>query len=129
MKLLLDSNIVVPLTRGEIDRLSAKIRALLANEANEFIVSVASLWEIAVKTRIGKLAADIALADLPAYLAGLGYSLLHVDEHHALAELLDDPPTRDPFDRLLLAQCQVEGLHLVTIDRVLLGHPLAWRES
>jgi PIN domain nuclease of toxin-antitoxin system len=100
---------------------------LLAQDDIAFVVSVASLWEIAIKTRVGKLTADIALADLPAYLAGLGYSLLAIDEHHALAELAADPPIRDPFDRLLLAQCQVEGLKLVTTDRALFGHPLAWR--
>ncbi len=129
MRLLLDSNIVVPLTRGEIDKLHAKIRLLLAADANEFVVSVASLWEIAIKTRIGKLTPEIALADIPAYCAGLGYSLLPVDEHHALVELIHDPATRDPFDRLLLAQCQVEGLRLVTTDRALAAHPLVWRES
>ncbi len=127
MRLLLDSNIVVSLTRREADRLNIKIRTLLAQDENDFVVSVASLWEIAIKTRIGKLTADIALADLPAYFTGLGYSLLPVDEYHALAELADEPPTRDPFDRLLLAQCQVEGLRLVTIDSILVGHPLAWR--
>ncbi|HEY4941531.1 MAG TPA: type II toxin-antitoxin system VapC family toxin [Rhizomicrobium sp.] len=127
MRLLLDSNIVVPLTRHEVDRLNVKIRSLLTQDGNEFVVSVVSLWEIAIKTRIGKLAADIALADLPAYLTGLGYSLLPIDEDHALAELADDPLTRDPFDRMLLAQCQIEGLKLVTADRALVDHPLAWR--
>ncbi len=129
MRLLLDSNIVVPLTRQEVDRLNVKIRSLLADDANAFVVSVASLWEIAIKTRAGKLTAAIVLADLPAYLLGLGYNLLPIDENHVLAELASDPPTRDPFDRLLLAQCQVEGLKLVTTDRALVGHPLAWRES
>jgi PIN domain nuclease of toxin-antitoxin system len=123
MRLLLDSNIVVPLTRHAVDRLDVKIKSLLADDDNAFVVSVASLWEIAIKTRIGKLTADIALADLPAYLTGLGYNLLPVDERHALAELADDPPTRDPFDRLLLAQCQVEGLKLVTTDRAPVAIP------
>ena len=44
-------------------------------------------------------------------------------------ELDPEPPTRDPFDRLLLAQCAVDNLRLVTVDRALAGHPLAWREG
>ncbi len=48
-----------------------------------------------------------------------------INEHHAIAEVLPEPATRDPFDRLLLAQCLVEGLRLVTVDRALVGHPLA----
>ncbi len=59
----------------------------------------------------------------------MGISLLDIDHHHVLAELDPEPATRDPFDRLLLAQCQVEGMQLVTIDRALAGHPLAWRDA
>jgi PIN domain nuclease of toxin-antitoxin system len=46
---------------------------------------------------------------------------------HVITLVLPEPPTRDPFDRLLLAQAQVEGLQLVTIDRALIDHPLAYR--
>jgi len=48
-----------------------------------------------------------------------------VDERHALAAVDPEPATRDPFDRMLLAQCQIEGLRLVTIDRSLVSHSLA----
>ena len=44
-----------------------------------------------------------------------------------LADAEPEPQTRDPFDRLLLGQCQVENLRLVTLDRALAAHPLAWR--
>jgi PIN domain nuclease of toxin-antitoxin system len=54
---------------------------------------------------------------------------LNVDHRHAVEALEELPPTRDPFDRLLLAQCQVEGMRLVTLDRALARHPLAWREK
>jgi PIN domain nuclease of toxin-antitoxin system len=127
MRFLLDSNIVVPLTRYETVKLSAETRNLLAMDAHEFVVSAASLWEIAIKTRIGKLASEMPLGDIPPYLGALGYHILPVDERHALAELETQPDTQDPFDRLLLAQCQVEGLQLVTTDRILADHPLAWR--
>jgi PIN domain nuclease of toxin-antitoxin system len=44
---------------------------------------------------------------------------------HALASVEPEPATRDPFDRMLVAQCQIEGLRLLTIDRALVSHPLA----
>lgn len=52
---------------------------------------------------------------------------LDVTTDHALVEVDPVPATRDPFDRLLLGVCAVEGMRLVTTDRVLQDHPLAWR--
>ncbi len=48
-----------------------------------------------------------------------------IDERHALATVEPEPMTRDPLDRMLLAQCQVEGLRLLTLDRALVSYPLA----
>jgi PIN domain nuclease of toxin-antitoxin system len=89
------------------------------------MVSAASLWETAIKTRLGKLDPGMPLSDIAGYLEAVGLSILAVEARHALATADPEPPTRDPFDRLLLAQCQVEGLRLATIDRALLDHPLA----
>jgi PIN domain nuclease of toxin-antitoxin system len=127
MNLLLDSNIVVPLTRRELKKLSPKIVSLLETFHGTILVSAASLWEIAIKTRLGKLDPLVPLEDLPDYVAGMGFALLGITPGHAIEELAPIPDTRDPFDRLLLAQCQVENLRLVTIDPKLLTHPLAWR--
>jgi PIN domain nuclease of toxin-antitoxin system len=56
---------------------------------------------------------------------GYNFDMLLVLTKHAIAGLEHVPPTRDPFDRLLLAICQVEGMRLATAERALLGHPLA----
>ncbi|HTQ15346.1 MAG TPA: type II toxin-antitoxin system VapC family toxin [Rhizomicrobium sp.] len=128
MRLLLDSNIVVPLTRKETHGLGAKFNLLLNASTNEIFVSVASLWEIAIKTRLGKLDPGIPLADIPAYFASGGFMVIAVEATHATEDLAIQPNTRDPFDRLLLAQCQVENMRLVTTDRALASHPLVWRE-
>jgi PIN domain nuclease of toxin-antitoxin system len=69
----------------------------------------------------------IPLADLAGFLETIGTVLLPISRDHVLAEVDPAPETRDPFDRLLLAQCQVEGMRLVTRDRALAAHPLAWR--
>jgi PIN domain nuclease of toxin-antitoxin system len=55
----------------------------------------------------------------------MGVELVPINEHHTLIAVEPEPLTRDPFDRLLLAQCQVEDLRLVTIDRALVAHPMA----
>jgi PIN domain nuclease of toxin-antitoxin system len=127
MNLLLDSNIVLPLTRRELKKLSPKIVALLETFEGVVYVSAASLWEIAIKTRLRKLDPLVPLADIPDYVEGLGFGLMDITPRHAIEELRQVPDTRDPFDRLLLAQCQVENLRLVTVDPKLLPHPLAWR--
>jgi PIN domain nuclease of toxin-antitoxin system len=108
--------------------LSASIVTLLEAPNNDIFVSAASLWEIAIKTRIGKLDPLMALSDIPDYVQNMGFYALGVTAKHAIEELTEAPPTKDPFDRLLLAQCQVENMRLVTVDRSLEAHPLAWRE-
>lgn len=127
MNLLLDSNIVVPLTRRELKRLHPKIVSVLETFQGMVYVSAASLWEIAIKTRLEKLDPLVPLEEIPGYVEGLGFGLLDITPRHAIADLVPVPDTRDPFDRLLLTQCQVENLRLVTIDPKLLAHPLAWR--
>jgi PIN domain nuclease of toxin-antitoxin system len=100
---------------------------LLAAPTTESYASAASLWEIAIKTHLGKLDPGMALEDLAGFLEGLGLTILPIDKRHAVALAQPEPQTRDPFDGILLAQCEVEGLRLATIDRALAAHPLAVR--
>ena len=127
MKLLLDSHIVLAVIYDEIPRYGRSIDLAVNLPDNEIFVSTASLWEIAIKHRGGKLDLSIPLERIPEFLLSLSYQLLVVDGRHAVENLKQAPPTRDPFDRMLLAQCQLEGLSLVTIDAALVSHPLAWR--
>jgi PIN domain nuclease of toxin-antitoxin system len=128
MRLLLDSHILLAITRRQAASLGRAIELLLDNPGHEKVVSAASLWEVAIKHRLAKLHLDMPLEQLPNYCDSLGYDLLDVSHLHAIEELHEVPPTRDPFDRLLLAQCQVEGMRLVTLDRGLATHSLAWRD-
>ncbi|HXC56802.1 MAG TPA: type II toxin-antitoxin system VapC family toxin [Rhizomicrobium sp.] len=123
MRLLLDSHILLAMTRASV----GSFAPLLSSPDNEKFVSAASFWEIAIKHRLAKLDLALVLEDFPAYFESLDYTLLPITPPHAIEALLTQPPTRDPFDRMLLAQCQVEGLRLVTTDRALVDHPLAWR--
>ena len=127
MKLLLDSHVLIAITRNDVKRLGAAIDLLLKSTGNETFLSVASLWELAIKNRLGKLSLYLPISEFPDYFTSIGVGLLNISHHHALRELADPPSTNDPFDRLLLAQCEVEGLRLVTRDRALAKHRLAWR--
>jgi PIN domain nuclease of toxin-antitoxin system len=127
MKLLLDTHIFLALIEDGAARLPAGVASLLRDGASEHHLSAASLWEIAIKCRLGKLRLSISLGALPELLDGLGVKTVVIDERHALASVDPEPKTRDPFDRMLLAQCQVEGFRLLTIDRALVSHPLTMR--
>ncbi len=127
MRLLLDTNILLPIVSENLPELGLQIREAISAPDALLFVSVASLWETAIKVRLGRLDLRPSLSELPDLLDGLGMELLPIGVSHALAEAEPAPTTRDPFDRMLLTQCQVEGMRLVTRDRELAAHPLAWR--
>jgi PIN domain nuclease of toxin-antitoxin system len=127
MRLLLDSHILLAIQKRDVSRYGAAIDLLLRASGNDKFVSAASLWELSIKHRLKKLDLIVSPDKLPGYFQALGYDLLDVKTRHAVENLVVSPNTRDPFDNLLLAQCQCEGLQLVTVDRILVNHPLAWR--
>jgi PIN domain nuclease of toxin-antitoxin system len=129
MRLLLDTNILLLFFEERLDRLDRARGDALNDAAADLHASVLSLWEIAIKYRLGKLPLRPPLRELPGLLERMGLALLDIKAPHVLAEVEPLPPTRDPFDRLLLSQCLVENLRLVTLDRALAAHPLAWRPA
>ncbi|WP_375461831.1 type II toxin-antitoxin system VapC family toxin [uncultured Enterovirga sp.] len=129
MELLLDSHIVLAMAQKTLTSTQPRIAAGLSQDEGARYVSAASLWEIAIKVRLGKLDLGMSLDAFVSYVVSLGVAVLTVDARHAIASVEPEPPTKDPFDRMLLAQCAVEGLQLVTVDRALTGHPLAWRPA
>jgi PIN domain nuclease of toxin-antitoxin system len=125
MRLLLDTHVLIAVVEERTAALPAGIRQRVEGPDDEFHVSVASLWEVAIKHRLGKLRLSTALAALPDLIEAMGAELLVVTAAHALTAVEPEPATRDPFDRMLLAQCQIEGLRLLTRDQALIDHPLA----
>lgn len=129
MRLLLDTHVLLAqLETGSVVLSAAMQVALVADEA-ELFVSTASLWEISIKVRSGKLAIGMTLEQLPEACEAAAFAILSITPRHVLADVTPEPGTRDPFDRLLLAQAKVESLRLVTVDRALATHPLAWRPA
>ena len=124
MRILLDTHVALALLRRTFEQQHPDLARRLEDPSTIGFVSVASLWEIAIKTRLGKLDPGMPLQDLAGYLEAVGLAILPILAIHVMVIAEPEPETRDPFDRLLLAQCQVERLRLVTMDRALLGHPL-----
>ncbi len=122
MRLLLDTHIAIWATHLP-ERLDSGLRDAIESSTSEVFVSVASVWEIAIKHPLGRHDAP----PLSAHQAIIEFeradlALLDINaEHAAFVERL--PPIHgDPFDRLLLAQAAVENLVLVTVDRQMMGY-------
>ena len=113
MRLLLDSQVVLWSLQSP-ERLPVEAVAAITDPVNSVDVSVASLWELAIKQSIGKLTVD---GDLREHLTLQSFSELPVLGEHALAVRDLPPHHRDPFDRLIIAQAMCEGLTIVTADR------------
>jgi len=99
--------------------LPSQARKLIRARSNNIFVSAASAWEIATKSRIGKLhqAADLALRFDAVLAAELFESLPITSAHAARAGLLPGPH-KDPFDRMLIAQSQAENLPILSNDSI-----------
>lgn len=125
MRVLIDTHVMLNIIRHSPTKRSPEIARLLSDPATIGHVSVVSLWETAIKTRLRKLDPGMALETIAGYLQALGLVILPIEIRHVITVVAPEPATRDPFDRLLLAQCHSENLRLVTIDRALVAHPLA----
>lgn len=118
MRLLLDTNIALWAVTEDA-RLSAKARALVADTANEVFVSVASLWEIAIKHALrprGRNAMAVSATEALQYFAAAGYALLDITPAQVVAVEALPPHHADPFDRILVAQALTIPLRLLTHD-------------
>lgn len=124
MNLLLDTHIFISLARRTIEvDYPAHAKYIEVTGVN-LILSVASIWEITIKTDIGKLSSAIDPQQIELFCTNAEIKVLPIKANHASLTLAVVPQTRDPFDRMLLAQCAVEDMKLVTVDRLLQGHPL-----
>ena len=116
MKLLLDTHTFLWFIGGS-DRLSQTARSLIEDRDNQPFLSMASLWEMAIKTSLGKLELSLPLEELiPEQMSLNGIGLLGIHIEHVAAVAQMPFHHRDPFDRLLIAQAQIEELSIVGAD-------------
>lgn len=110
-------------------RLSFRARELFVSEDNEICVSAVVAWELATKVRLGKWAEVLPIAtDIVRVIADNDFAPLPVTIEHARIAGFFAGRHRDPFDRMLAAQSQVEGIPLVSADPVFraFGTSLVW---
>jgi len=117
MKVLLDTHIFI-WWDSEPEKLSPNILSLLQRTDTKLYVSVVSLWEIQIKSQLGKLTLSQSLEDIYDSQNKNGISFLSVIPAHVLN--LNTLPLhhKDPFDRMLISQALVEGLTLISIDQI-----------
>ncbi|HET7584760.1 MAG TPA: type II toxin-antitoxin system VapC family toxin [Gemmatimonadaceae bacterium] len=118
MRVLLDTHVWLWMLL-EPERLSRRAHALIASEDTELLLSAVSAWEIAIKQALGKLRLDAPAAErVPVWMWETRVTPLPVLHRHALQVASLPPRHRDPFDRLLAAQAQVEDVPIMTVDRI-----------
>ena len=124
MRALLDTHAFLWFIAGS-DKLSTAARDMIADLDNELFLSVASLWEIAIKVSIGKLDLSRPFEELiPDQLKENEISTVSIELDH-LSETIKLPfHHRDPFDRLIIAQGIVEGLPIISSDPVFAEYPV-----
>ncbi len=119
MKLLVDTHCWLWLV-AEPERIRSDVVEMLLADTNIVYVSAATAWEIVIKHALGKLTLPMPPDEyLPSRMAALGHLTVPIEQKHAL-QVADLPAHhKDPFDRILVAQAQVEDMEFVTADRIM----------
>lgn len=128
MMLLLDTHVWLWLQTAP-RRLPDDLLGLIEDSTNELLLSAVSSWEIAIKYALGRLPLPVVPAEyVPDRMSRSGVTPLPIEHSHALHVVSLPAHHRDPFDRLLIAQAQLEGMEIVTADRVFARYavPVRW---
>jgi PIN domain nuclease of toxin-antitoxin system len=124
LKFLIDTNVWL-WSVGEVSRLNLSARETLSDPQHDLYFSAASVWEIAIKYSLGRLQIPESPNTLiPRETTRLGLRALPINYHHVLAVQGLPLHHGDPFDRVLVAQAQTEGLTLITGDREIRKYPV-----
>jgi PIN domain nuclease of toxin-antitoxin system len=122
VRLLLDTHTLI-WWLTEDSSLPASARRLIASRNHEVLVSAVSAWEIATKVRLGRLEAAADLArDFSAYLSQERFETLSISIEHGIRAGSLPGSHKDPFDRMLVAQAQLENLAIISNDTELDGY-------
>jgi PIN domain nuclease of toxin-antitoxin system len=122
LKLLLDTHGWLWLL-SDPERLRKDVLNMLLEDKNEIYLSVASVWEMVIKHSLGKLTLPRPPAQyIPERVAALGHQVLSIEQRHVLRAAELPSHHKDPFDRILVAQAQVDSLSIVTADPLVMAY-------
>ncbi|MFN0013019.1 MAG: type II toxin-antitoxin system VapC family toxin [Saprospiraceae bacterium] len=121
MKFLLDTHAFLWFNQGD-PKLSSKARDLIENPQNEMLVSMASLWEIAIKNSLGKMELDNGFEAVMDYVTKNKFELLYITYEHTRQQNQLPFIHKDPFDRMFVSQALVEEIDVISNDEVMDGY-------
>jgi PIN domain nuclease of toxin-antitoxin system len=116
MNFLLDTHTILWFLDGN-QSLSPKARAAIETATTTKFISIASIWEIAIKRGLGKIGSEITLKELMQAILENGFEILPLDFIHILSLSELENFHRDPFDRIIIAQALTENLTLISKDQ------------
>ena len=122
MKVLLDTHMLL-WAANEPGRIPKAVLSLINSSENELLFSAASLWEVVLKSSLGRDDFKVDARLLRRGLLDNGYIELPITSEHAVIVDNLPPSHKDPFDRILVAQAMAEGVMLITTDRKLEAYP------
>lgn len=122
MRLLIDTHILLWWLADD-PALPAAARAAIGDPSSEVFVSAATAWEIAIKHALGRL--EFPIAQMAVILDEAGFTPLGIEVQHGVIAGALPPHHSDPFDRMLVAQAQHEGLTIVTADAMIRRYSVA----
>jgi PIN domain nuclease of toxin-antitoxin system len=124
MRLLIDTQSILWFESSD-NKLPKPIKEIIENPNNECFVSIASLWEMAIKVSREKLNIEMGFENFPAYLLSKGFKILDIKPEH-LTILIKLPfHHKDPFDRLIIAQAVLDNLTIISSDDYFSAYPVA----
>jgi len=123
MKYLFDTHALIWYFEEE-NKISDKIKEIILNPKNTVYVSIASVWEMAIKISIGKM--DKCLEELLLGVENAGFSFLQVEIDYVRQLLVLPFIHRDPFDRLIIATAIKENMTIITVDENVQQYNVSW---
>lgn len=115
MRVLLDTHSFIWFVTGN-DRLSSVARVTMESADNELLLSAASVWELSIKSSLGRIVFPCPLSEYIAQKEKTGFVMLPITWKHATTVEKLNAYHKDPFDRLLIAQALCEGVPIITCD-------------
>jgi len=123
MNLLIDTQSFIWFTEDDV-RMPKKIKKTMNDENNTLLLSIASLWEITIKTGIGKLKMQKSIDDTIKNISADGFEILPIKPNHLLTLSKLEFIHKDPFDRMIIAQSISEGIPTISSDSVFREYPV-----